>query len=266
MAWAELPRRWYGLLALGGHQGTARIEDAARRWIERAWQLALDDGAWSRSLDDWVGYRRRRQQRFGVGMLGVGEQLVRCRILDDAPQIHDGHLRRDVPHHRQIMRNEQVCQAQLLLQFLEQIDDLALNRDIEGGDRLVADDHIGIDGKRPGDAYPLSLTARQFMRIAQRHIGEQPDQLQQLGYPRLDLRLGQDAVHAHRLGDDLTDGHARVERGVGVLEDDLHLLAHGDHAAAIESGKIDALEANGAAGRLVEPQYQAAQGGFSAAR
>ena len=73
-------------------------------------------------------------------------------------------------------------------------------------------------------------------------------------------------MHADRLGDDLADGHARIERGVGVLEDDLHLLAHGDHRLAVEPGEVDVLEADLAPGRLVETQHQAAERGFSAAR
>ena len=40
------------------------------------------------------------------------------------------------------------------------------------------------------------------------------------------LRLGQHLVHPHRLGDDLAHRHARIERRIGVLEDDLHALAH----------------------------------------
>ena len=77
-----------------------------------------------------------------VGMLGIGEQLVGRRVLDDAPEIHDGHLDRDVPHHRQIMGDEQIGQAQLLLQVLQQVDDLALDGDIERRYRLVADDDV----------------------------------------------------------------------------------------------------------------------------
>ena len=55
-------------------------------------------------------------------------------------------------------------------------------------------------------------------------------------------------------------------RGIGVLEDHLHLLAHGDHAAAVELGEVHALEQDLAGGRVVEPQHQAAERGFPAAR
>ena len=164
----------------------------------------------------------------------------------------------------QIVGDEEIGEAEPLLQLLEQVDDLALDRDVEGGDGLVADDDARIDGQRPGDADPLALAARQLVGIAQRHVGEEPDDLQQLGDPVVNLRLGQDAVHADRLGDDLAHRHARIEGGIGVLEDDLHLLAHGDHLLAVERRQIHALEADLAAGRLVEAQHQAAERGFPA--
>src|SRR5581483_5848208 len=69
-----------------------------------------------------------------------------------------------------------------------------------------------------------------------------------------------------RLRDDLADGHAGIERGVGILEDHLHLLAHADHRLAVEPGEVHALEADLAGRRLVETQHQAAERGFAAAR
>ena len=41
---------------------------------------------------------------------------------------------------------------------------------------------------------------------------------------------------AQRLGEDLADGHARVERGVGVLEDDLHVRGAAGAARCVEAG------------------------------
>ena len=195
----------------------------------------------------------------------IGEQLVGGRILDDAAEVHDGHLAGDVAHDGQIVGDEEVGEPEPLLQLLQQVDHLALDRHVERGDRLVADDDARVDGQRPGDADALALAARELVGIAQRHVGEEPDHLQQLGDAIGDLRLGQDAVHADRLGDDLADRHARIERGIGVLEDHLHLLAHGDHLLAVERREVHALEADLARGRVVEAQHQAAEGGFSAA-
>ena len=46
----------------------------------------------------------------------------------------------------------------------EQVEDLGLHRHVERGDRLVADDHLGIEHERPGDADALALAARELVR------------------------------------------------------------------------------------------------------
>ena len=70
----------------------------------------------------------------------------------------------------------------------------------------------------------------------------------------------------HRLGDDLADRHARIERGVGILEDHLHLLAHGDQLAR---GRAVAMSTPSKRisprGRIVEAQHEAAEGRLAAA-
>jgi len=43
--------------------------------------------------------------------------------------------------------------VELGLQVLEQIDDLGLDRDVEGGHGLVTDDQLGIEGE--GRAMPI---------------------------------------------------------------------------------------------------------------
>ena len=55
------------------------------------------------------------------------------------------------------------------------------------------------------------------------------------------LPLGQ-LVHLQRLADDVARRHARVQRAVGVLEDELHAAVHGAHAAALELRQVLAVE------------------------
>jgi hypothetical protein len=43
-----------------------------------------------------------------------------------------------------IVRDEQVGQLELVLQVHQQVDDLRLDRDVERGDRLVADDQLRV--------------------------------------------------------------------------------------------------------------------------
>lgn len=53
-------------------------------------------------------------------------QPVGVRVLDDLAQIHHRHSIRDVADHTEVVGDEQVGQAELVLQLLEQVDDLSL--------------------------------------------------------------------------------------------------------------------------------------------
>ena len=74
-----------------------------------------------------------------------------------------------------------------------------------------------------------------------------------------------DAVHRERLGDDVADGHARVERRVRVLEDDLHLAPHLPHLLAAERRQLPPVEPDRAAGRLEQAEDAVPGGGLARA-
>ena len=63
-----------------------------------------------------VGDRHRREQRLGVGMAGIFEQLGFVGDFDDAAEIHHGHPMADMRHHREVMCDEQIGEAVLSLQ------------------------------------------------------------------------------------------------------------------------------------------------------
>jgi hypothetical protein len=71
-----------------------------------------------------------------------------------------------VAHHAQIVRHEQIGQAELILQIRQQVDDLRLYRDIKCRDRFVGDDQFGSQRQRARDADPLSLPAGELVRVS----------------------------------------------------------------------------------------------------
>ena len=94
------------------------------------------------------------------------------------------------------------------------------------------------------------------MRVAIDLVGQQADLLHHLCNALLNLlRTGFWIVGGQRLGDDLSDGHAWIERGQGVLVDHLHLtpyplnrpgvavkqvaIAHPQHLPALRLGQAD---------------------------
>ena len=77
-------------------------------------------------------------------MKGRPEECILLRELDDLSEIHDGDAVADVLDHREIMRNEEVGELQLLLQVPQQIDDLRLDGDVERRDGLVSTMRLGL--------------------------------------------------------------------------------------------------------------------------
>jgi hypothetical protein len=187
-------------------------------------------------------------------VLRPGEQGRGLGELDDAAEIHDGDTGGDVLDDRKIVADEHVGELELAAQVHEQVEDLRLNRDVEGGGWLVADHDLGPHHKGAGDGNALALAARQFARIAVGETGRQPDALQHLDNRAPPLRGGSYTVHLQGKRDDGGDAAARIERGVGVLEDRLDAAGHSAAVEDLEVGTVD-LDAPGA--RRQETEHQA---------
>ena len=73
-------------------------------------------------------------------------------------------------------------------------------------------------------------------------------------------------VVLQRLGDNPARGQARVERGIRILEHDLHPFAPRTQLLAAKPRNVVAVEAHAALGRLDQSQDEATNSRFSAAR
>ena len=126
------------------------------------------------------------------------------------------------------MADEQEAHASLAGDLVEQVQDGALDGDVERGRGLVGDEQGGRGGERHGQGDALTLAARDL-------VGEGPGDARGVGQGDFGecavdgLTQGgasQTAVAAQRQRDLLAEPHERVERGRGVLEH------HGDLRAA----------------------------------
>ena len=107
-----------------------------------------------------------------------------------------GHDRDSVAHvtdHAQVVRDEQVRQAEGALQVVEQVEHLRLNRDIQRGHRFVADQHPGAGRDGAGDRHSLALSAGQAAGAAGHQVGGEAHRFQQVG-DAIALRGRTDAV------------------------------------------------------------------------
>ena len=76
--------------------------------------------------------------------------------LDDGAEIHHRDAMRDLPDQREVVRDEEVREPALVAEVEQQVEHLRLDRNVERGDRLVADDEVGLDGEaRAMPAMPI---------------------------------------------------------------------------------------------------------------
>ena len=209
------------------------------------------------------------QQQLGVGVLGAVQQRLFGAQFDQLAGVHDGDAVADIADDRHVVRDEEVGQFLAFLQIFEQVEDLGLDRDIQGGDRFVGDHQFGLDDQGACDADALALAAAEAMWVAAQMFDAQPYLLDHLADSFFEFAAFGDAVDAQRLADGFEHIHAGVERGKGVLEDHLDGSAEEPHlfAAEVIEGEILAVGVQNclAAGWFVDAHQAAAQGCFAAA-
>jgi hypothetical protein len=67
----------------------------------------------------------------------------------------------------------------VLSEVLQEVEDLGLNRYVKRRDRLVAQQHLRLEGQRAGDAEALALAAREGMRVAAQRGAVEPDHVEE---------------------------------------------------------------------------------------
>src|SRR5436190_5637399 len=216
-------------------------------------------------LSDRLEIEGRGDQRLGIGRLRRAEHLLRCAALDDFSVTQHDHLVGQCPHHLEIVADEEIGQPMALLQIAQQVDDLRLHAHVERRGRLVEHDEARLQHQRAGDRDALALAAGEFVRVALARRRIEPDLAQCIVDHARALGLAADIVDLEAFADDLRHRHARAERAVGVLEDDLHLPAERADVALAERLQVLAVEADAAFAAL-EPQQGKAERRLARAR
>ena len=124
------------LLALFCGIRTPWSETAPWSRIDRARDLTCDGDSLPVSPGE-INRGNRVQKCPGVRMHMIMEELCGLRIFHNLPHVHDHDLIAYVFHNSQIMGDEHVRQAVLILQIHQKVQYLCLDGDIQGGDRLV---------------------------------------------------------------------------------------------------------------------------------
>ena len=177
-------------------------------------------------------------QLAGVGVLGVVVDLVGGAGLDDLAAVHHHDAVGGLGDDAEVVGDEDEAEAHLDLELLEELQDLGLDRDVEGGGGLVGDDDVGLHRQRHGDHHALALAAGELVGVFGERGGGvgDADAANEVEGAGGGLRRG-DAVDAHDLAELPADGPDRVEVAERVLEDHCDALAV--DAAALVGGGLE---------------------------
>lgn len=104
-------------------------------------------------------------------------------MFDDASPLHHRNAVRKLPDQGEVMRNENIGQAELGLQRQQNLDDIRLNADIESGCGFVQHDHIRFKDQRTGDCHTLTLPAGEGRWFALQEVLAQADIRESFPYP-----------------------------------------------------------------------------------
>ena len=107
-----------------------------------------------------------RQQRLRVRVLRVGEHLLGAAELDDPAEVHHGDAVGDVPRQAEVVGDGDDREPALVDERPQQRQDLAADRGVERGHRLVGEQQLRLERDRAGDQHPLALAARDLVRVA----------------------------------------------------------------------------------------------------
>src|SRR5215212_6249411 len=216
----------------------------------------------------WVGDGDGGEQRGGVGVAGFAVQSRPVSDLHDLAEVHHGYPVRDVLDHREVVGDEDVGEVELLLEVLQQVDDLGLDRDVQRRDGLVADDQARVERDGPGHPDPLTLPAGELVRVAVVVLGVEAYHLEKLLNTLLAIAAVASVyvVNFQGFRDDIAHGHARVQARVGVLEDDLHVPPHVEHLLAVVAQYVLALEDHRSLSRFQQPEDESRQRALAAPR
>jgi len=104
-----------------------------------------------------------RDQGLGVGMTGMIENRGGRPLFHDLAEIHDQDAIAEDAHDVEIVGDEDVGEAEFPAQAIEKLEDHRLDRDVEGGGRLVEDEQVGLDRDGPGYAHSCLLSPGKLM-------------------------------------------------------------------------------------------------------
>jgi hypothetical protein len=163
------------------------------------------------------------------------------------------------------VRDEDGSHPQATLEFLEYLQNLSLDGDVERGEGFVGHDHLGVARKRAGDADSLTLPTTQLVGEAMGLRRTEANGPQEVSDPIAKRSLRQSPAYAQGQADDTRHGLVGIQGGEGVLEDHLQALPQRTHLAGTERGQVKSLQQHSSLGRRFQAAHKPGERALPAA-
>ena len=190
----------------------------------------------------------------------VQHLLRRTGLRQFATDAHDHHLIAELDGFVDVVGDQDDRLADLPLQTQEELVQFAADDRVDGGERLVHQQHERVGGQRPGDTDALLLTAGQLHRITVSELWIESDTVEQFERSFVSLVLGPAEQAGH--GADVVQ-HGPMREQATALDDITHLAAQCGLALGLQRV---AVPGDPAARRLEHPVDHPQRGRLAAAR
>ena len=168
----------------------------------------------------------------------------RCRLHHPAG-VHHGHAVRVGRDEPEVVADEDHAHPEVRLELRQQLEDLGLDGDVEGGGGLVRDEHLRTERDGHGDEHPLAHAPGELMGVSIDPLARVRDvhPLEQLDGTRPRVRPPDGAVRPDDRRQLVPHREHGIERGEGVLEHHRDLRsAHRAHGGGAEARQIPTAE------------------------
>lgn len=159
------------------------------------------------------------EEGLGVGVLGRVEDVLDRALLDDFTAEHYEDAVGDILDDAEVVSDEDEAHAEAAAEFGEELHDLFLDGDVEGGGGFVSDEELGAATEGHGDHDALLHAAGEFVGIgAEAFFGFRDADLAQPGDDLSVLVFNFGSMKGEGFGELGADGEDGVEGGGGFLE------------------------------------------------
>jgi hypothetical protein len=183
--------------------------------------------------------------------------------FNDLSEIHDRNAMTHMLDDAEVMGDEEIRVTVASLKFLDEVEDLCLDRDIESRRRLIKDNELRARDQCPRNSNALPLATTEFMRVTIHMVFIESHFSEACSDPCNDLFPFGKTVDLEGIPYGLLDQHPRIKGRLGILKDDLEIPSHLSQILSPDLGDVHAVVENLSSIHLEKVQKEKADRGLS---